>query len=65
MLSSELDARVAAIDAMLSRSDLADADRLQLWQARVEALRQAAGFESTQRLLASQGRGDAMLVSVD
>jgi len=65
MLSSELDARVAAIDATLARPDLADGERLQLWQARVEALRQAAGFESTQRLLASQGRSDAMLVSVD
>src|SRR5690606_24119918 len=39
MLSSELDARVAAIDATLARADLADAERLQLWQARVEALR--------------------------
>src|SRR5690606_35508549 len=65
MLSSELDARVAAIDTGLARADLTDAERLQLWQARVEALRQAAGFESTQRLLASQGRSDAMLVSVD
>jgi len=65
MLSSELDARIAAIDATLARTDLADAERLQLWQARVETLRQAAGFESTQRLLASQGRSDAMLVSVD
>jgi len=65
MLSSELDARVAAIDAALARADLDDDERLQLWQARVESLRQAAGFESTQRLLASQGRSDAMLVSVD
>lgn len=65
MLSSELDARVAALDAALARADLSDAERLQLWQARVETLRQAAGFESTQRLLASQGRSDAMLVSVD
>jgi hypothetical protein len=36
-----------------------------LWQARVDALRQAAGFESTQRVLASQGDGGALLVSVD
>src|SRR5690606_34074021 len=54
MLSSELDARIAAIDATLARTDLADAERLQLWQERVVVLRQAAGFESTQRLLASQ-----------
>ena len=65
LLSYELDARIVAIDASLARTDLTDDERLQLWQARVDALRQAAGFESTQRLLASQGRSDVMLVSVD
>jgi hypothetical protein len=65
LLSDELDAQVAAIDASLAQSDLDDDERLRLWQARVDALRQAAGFESTQRLLASQGRSDVMLVSVD
>ena len=65
LLSDELDAQVAAIDASLAQSDLDDGERLRLWQARVDALRQAAGFESTQRLLASQGRSDVMLVSVD
>lgn len=65
LLSDELDAQVATIDASLAQSDLDDGERLRLWQARVDALRQAAGFESTQRLLASQGRSDVMLVSVD
>lgn len=65
LLSDELDAQVAAIDASLAQPDLDDDERLRLWQARVDALRQAAGFESTQRLLASQGRSDVMLVSVD
>jgi hypothetical protein len=65
LLADELDARVAAIDASLVQPDLDDGERLRLWQARVDALRQAAGFESTQRLLAAQGRSDAMLVSVD
>lgn len=65
LLGDELDAQVAAIDASLARTDLDDGERLRLWQARVDALRQAAGFESTQRLLASQGRGEMMLVSVD
>lgn len=65
LLSDELDAQVAAVDASLAQSDLDDDERLRLWQARVDALRQAAGFESTQRLLASQGRSDVMLVSVD
>ena len=37
-----------------------------VWQDRVDALRQLAGFETTQRLLASRGeRQDALLVSVD
>lgn len=65
LLADELDAQVAAIDASLAQPGLDDGERLRLWQARVDALRQAAGFESTQRLLASQGRSDVMLVSVD
>jgi hypothetical protein len=65
LLSDELDAQVAAVDASLARPGLDGGERLRLWQARVDALRQAAGFESTQRLLASQGRSDVMLVSVD
>lgn len=65
LLADELDAQVAAIDASLAQPGLDDGERLRLWRARVGALRQAAGFESTQRLLASQGRSDVMLVSVD
>lgn len=65
VLSSELDAQVAGIDASLAQPGLDAAQRSALWQARVDALRQAAGFESTQRVLASQGDGGALLVSVD
>ena len=65
LLSDALDAQIADIDASLSVPGLDDAQRLPLWQARVAALRQAAGFESTQRLLASHGQGNAMLVSID
>ena len=65
VVGEELDAQVAAIDASLTRTGLSDEERLRLWQARVDALRLAAGFESTQRLLASQGRGEMLLVSVD
>ncbi len=65
LLSAELDAQVAAIDVRLAQPGLDDAQRTALWQARVDALRQAAGFESTQRVLASQGDGGALLVSVD
>ena len=35
------------------------------WQARVDLLRQAVGFESTQRLVASRGDPAMLLVSVD
>lgn len=65
LLSAELDAQVAGIDVRLAQPGLDDAQRAALWQARVDALRQAAGFESTQRVLASQGDGAALLVSVD
>ncbi len=65
LLADELDAEVAAVDAALARPGLDADERLRLWQARVDALRLAAGFESTQRMLASQGRGDMLLVSVD
>lgn len=65
LLAGALDAQVAGIDARLAQPGLAPAERTTLWQARVDALRQAAGFESTQRVLASQGDGGALLVSVD
>ncbi|MGN6111489.1 MAG: hypothetical protein ACTHOC_00515, partial [Luteimonas sp.] len=65
LLAVELDAQVAGIDARLAQPGLDGAQRTALWQARVDALRQAAGFESTQRVLASQGNGGALLVSVD
>jgi hypothetical protein len=65
VVADALDAQVAAIDAALSDPALDDARRIPLWRDRIEALRQAAGFESTQRLLASQGNGDALLASVD
>jgi hypothetical protein len=65
VLASALDAQVAGIDARLAQPGLDAAQRGALWQARVDALRQAAGFESTQRVLASQGDGGALLVSVD
>jgi hypothetical protein len=65
VVADALDAQVAGIDASLSDPATNDMQRLQLWQARVDALRQAVGFEGTQRLLVSQGRGDALLASVD
>lgn len=65
-LAGELDARVADIDAALVQPSLSPARRIALWRERVDALRQAAAFESTQRLLAARGEQyDAMLVSID
>lgn len=65
-LASGFDAQVASIDAALSQPGL-DADmQSALWRDRIHALRQAATFASTLRVLAAQGeRYDAMLVSID
>lgn len=65
-LSDDLATRVARIDAALMLPSLTGERRLALWRERVDALRQAAAFESTQRLLAARGEQyDAMLVSID
>jgi len=57
-LGSALQDRIESIDALLSRADL-DADTaLPLWQERVLRLRQLAGLESTQQLLAANGEAD-------
>lgn len=65
-LASRYDAQVATIDAALVQPETSPAERAALWRDRVAALRQLAGFESTQRLLAAQGeRYDARLVSID
>lgn len=65
-LTSAYEAQVASIDAALREPALPGGARSTLWQQRVDALRQFAGFESTQRALAASGeRYDAMLVSID
>ena len=65
-LSDEFDAYLASIDAALSQPALPRSQRLALWDRRVDALRQVAGFASTQRWLAANGdRYDGALVSVD
>ena len=65
-MTAAIDARIGRIDASLSQPDLLPDARLRLWQARVQALRELAGLETTQRLMASQGRDyDATLVRVD
>lgn len=66
LLTSELDAGIAAIDATLSQAEVTDADRQDLWQQRVDLLQQLAGIEATSRWLAAQGASnDTLLVSVD
>jgi hypothetical protein len=65
LLADALDTQVASIDASLADPAVGDAEREALWQARVDALQQAAGFAGTQRLMAAQGYEDTLMVSVD
>jgi hypothetical protein len=66
VLTGELDARIGLIDAALSQSNLSPMQRSGLWQQRVDALRELAGVESTERWLAAHGeRLDGALVRVD
>lgn len=65
-LSEEFDHYLASIDTALSQPALSQTQRFALWTRRVDALRQAAGLESTQRWLAVNGdRYDGALVNVD
>jgi hypothetical protein len=65
-LSGELDAYLTSIDATLAQPALPRAQRLELWGRRVDALRQVAGFATTQRWLAASGdRYDGALVSIN
>jgi hypothetical protein len=65
-LTSELDDRISLIDAALSQADLPVTQRTALWQQRVDALRELAGVESTERWLAARGEHlDGTLVTVD
>ena len=66
LLSGELDAGIAVVDAALSQSDLSPSRRQELWQQRVDLLQQLAGVEATSRWLAAQGASnETLLVSVD
>ncbi len=66
LISNELDAGIAAVDAALAQADLAAPRRQELWQQRVDLLRQLAGMEATSRWLAAQGTSnETMLVAVD
>ncbi|MFC5579337.1 hypothetical protein ACFPOA_15095 [Lysobacter niabensis] len=66
LLSSELDAGIAVVDAALSQADLSGAQKRELWQQRVDLLQQLAGVEATSRWLAAQGSSSSTnLVAVD
>jgi hypothetical protein len=54
-LSAELQDHIADIDGALSQSDMPPTSQLDLWQQRVDALRQLTGVETTQRWMAAQG----------
>ncbi|AXK71332.1 hypothetical protein DWG18_02860 [Lysobacter sp. TY2-98] len=55
MLTGDVDDRLHVIDAALSQTALTDSERLDLWSRRVNALRELAGLEGTQRWLAAHG----------
>ncbi|QNP39833.1 hypothetical protein [Lysobacter solisilvae (ex Woo and Kim 2020)] len=66
LLSSELDAGIAVVDAALSQADVTAPRQQELWQQRVDLLQQLAGVEATSRWLAAQGMSnETLLVSVD
>ena len=66
LLSSELDAGIAVVDAALSQADLSDTQKQELWRQRVDLLQQLAGVEATSRWLAAQGSSSSTnLVAVD
>lgn len=54
-LSAELQDHIANIDGALSQPDVPSTSQLDLWQQRVDALRQLTGVETTQRWMAAQG----------
>lgn len=65
-LTDSLEAELAAIDAALIQHDLGAPRRVELWQRRVDALRQLAGIETTRRLLSARGETyDVALVGID
>lgn len=64
-LSSDLDDRVAGIDAALTEPGLDAAERDRLWRQRVDAMQQLVGIETTRMFSARGDTFNASLVSVD
>lgn len=57
-LGLAMQGRIAQIDLLLARADLAPEARLPLWQERVLRLRQLAGLDTTRQWLAARGDAD-------
>ena len=66
VLSDDISARIAMIDAALAQPGLDERQRDGLWRSRVEALRQLVGIEATDRLYSARGQSrDIALVTID
>lgn len=65
LMTASLDDRLRLIDAALSQPGLVDYERTGLWRQRVEALRELAALEGTQRWLAANGESMGALARVD
>jgi len=63
-LGADLEDQLAGIDARLTDTGLGPARQVQLWQQRLELLRELAGLQTTQQWLAARGEqgDDGMLV---
>ena len=65
MLAAQLQSRLSQIDSVLASDAIDDDERLALWDARVDTLRDLTGLETTERWFAAEGRAyDTALVQV-
>ena len=65
VLGLQLEDELQQLDTSLSQPSLAEADRLQLWQRRVDLLRDYAALQGTRQALAAEGVDlDGNLVAV-
>ena len=65
MLAAQMQSRLSQIDSVLASDVLDDDERLALWDARVDTLRDLTGLETTERWFAAEGRAyDTALVQV-
>ena len=65
MLAAQLQSRLSEIDGVLASDTIDDDERLALWDARVDTLRDLTGLETTERWFAAEGRAyDTALVQV-